>query len=307
VSGVSYREYLPCGPLREHVRAFFTFTPPGEGNAERRTIIREVRLGAEDPFASPLIADGHVSLAVSLGRAYRADGSWHVDPAGVRAEVIGAMSQVREVSLAERAEMVGVYFRAGQVSLLTSTAAGELTDRIVKLDELWGASGWALAEDLAEQKRDADRLELLETFLIERMERSGGAKRRISACALPALTESVLQCRGRTTVEHLATAAGVSRQHLAREFRENVGVAPKLYCRLARFRATLAYAGRGGRADWAEVAAEMGYADQSHLIAEFREFSSLTPESFTRGRYFHPLLQRRFGADSIFPISPRRS
>jgi AraC-like DNA-binding protein len=84
----------------------------------------------------------------------------------------------------------------------------------------------------------------------------------------------------------------VSRQHLTRVFRERVGVGPKLYCRLARFQAGLVYAGGGPAVDWAEAALDLGYADQSHMIAEFREFSSLTPQMLAARRWFHPFIER---------------
>ena len=92
------------------------------------------------------------------------------------------------------------------------------------------------------------------------------------------------------SVRKLAEAAGVSRQHLSRVFREVIGVSPKRYCRLARFHAGLAYAGAGAGVQWAEVAADLGYADQSHMIAEFRELSSLTPDALATQRWFHPFI-----------------
>ena len=64
-----------------------------------------------------------------------------------------------------------------------------------------------------------------------------------------------------------------------------------MYCRIARFHATLRYAGGRDNSLWAQVATEMGYSDQSHMIAEFRRFSSLTPEMLTSGRWFHPFIE----------------
>lgn len=92
------------------------------------------------------------------------------------------------------------------------------------------------------------------------------------------------------SVSRLAEAAGVSRQHLTRVFRGTIGVSPKRYCRLARFHAGLAYAGAGTGFQWAQIAAELGYADQSHMIAEFRELSSLTPDALSTRRWFHPFI-----------------
>ena len=54
---------------------------------------------------------------------------------------------------------------------------------------------------------------------------------------------------------------------------------------------------------WARVAAELGYADQSHMIAEFRELSSLTPERLATERWFHPFILE---AKSVVSPSRRR-
>jgi AraC-like DNA-binding protein len=67
----------------------------------------------------------------------------------------------------------------------------------------------------------------------------------------------------------------VGERQLERVFREQVGVTPKGYARLARFQASLALA-RGG-ARWAEVAARAGFADQSHLVREYRALSGASP------------------------------
>jgi len=41
---------------------------------------------------------------------------------------------------------------------------------------------------------------------------------------------------------------------------------------------------------WSRLAARLGYADQSHFIAECREFAGLTPEQLARGDRFHPFI-----------------
>jgi methylphosphotriester-DNA--protein-cysteine methyltransferase len=133
------------------------------------------------------------------------------------------------------------------------------------------------------------RIDALESLLIERLREQ---RRRTASVDVAGLAASIEQRAGHVTLEQLAHEAGISRQHLTRLFRERVGVTPKLYARLARFQSGLAYAGSGEPADGADAALALGYADQSHWIAEFKEFSGLTPHRFAARRWFHPFVER---------------
>jgi AraC-like DNA-binding protein len=285
---VCYREYRPCAPLRDSVRAFFSFVAPDANDAPRGARMREVLFEAGDSFCSPLFADGHASIVFSFPRACRADGVWHASATAPRAHLIGPMTMVGSSSLEERPEMLGAYLRASAATRITGVSAAELTDRIIPLEDLWGPSACSLAANLSEMN-EAARLDHLESVLFQSITHAPSSPVNLD---IPGLTALVFQHRGQVSVQHLADAAGTSRQHLTRIFRETVGVSPKLYCRLARFHATLRYRHHGGHTPWAQVAIEMGYADQSHMIAEFRHFSSLTPEMLVTGSWFHPFLER---------------
>jgi AraC-like DNA-binding protein len=89
----------------------------------------------------------------------------------------------------------------------------------------------------------------------------------------------------------MARAAGISRQALTRTFKQEVGVSPKLYCMLTRFQSGLIFTGRGKNIEWARAAVDLGYADQSHMISEFRRFSSLTPHELASAHWFHPFIE----------------
>jgi AraC-like DNA-binding protein len=85
-------------------------------------------------------------------------------------------------------------------------------------------------------------------------------------------------CRqgGRIDVARVAGSLGVTRQHLARRFATHVGVTPKTFCRVVRLWRLLRRTA-GGRVNWAGLAAELGYSDQPHLVAEFRRLTGVTP------------------------------
>ena len=55
-----------------------------------------------------------------------------------------------------------------------------------------------------------------------------------------------------------------------------VGVGPKLLCRLLRFQQVFRAVDQNV-AEWAGIAFECGYYDQAHLINDFRQFAQQTP------------------------------
>ena len=282
-----YREFLPCTALRDEVYAIFSFGPDPSGATACRPLLREIAF-PDARFCSPQFADGHVSLVFELGHTCEADGRWCPDSSGVRGTVTGPMSRVGRTEGTDRPEMVGIYFRPARVHSFLRVAVSELTDNAVGIDDLWGTTGSRLASELCELD-ESGRIDRLESTLLAHL---GTGRPRTGSLRLERLAASVLRRQGRVTVGAMAQATGVSRQHLTRQFRSHFGIGPKLYSRLARFQSGLVYAGCGERIDWAQAALDMGYADQSHMIAEFRQFSSLTPQQLANGDWFHPFIER---------------
>jgi len=130
-------------------------------------------------------------------------------------------------------------------------------------------------------RSDAERLALLTQALYARLGAAAPGAR--AAIALASRAVATLQASGGALrVEALASQLGVSRQHLGAQFRDHVGLSPKLFARICRFRAARAAAlasatGQHGL-DWANLALASGYFDQSHLIRDFQDFTGASPE-----------------------------
>jgi AraC-like DNA-binding protein len=110
---------------------------------------------------------------------------------------------------------------------------------------------------------------------------------RLSAAAPPDArvlhaVETLTAARGELPVRALAARVGLSERQLERVFDERVGYGPKTFGRILRMnRAVESIArtavGRGRMGSWASFAREWGYADQAHLIREFRALTGVTP------------------------------
>jgi methylphosphotriester-DNA--protein-cysteine methyltransferase len=86
--------------------------------------------------------------------------------------------------------------------------------------------------------------------------------------------------QGRAKIAEVARTVGLSMRQLERRFRAVSGLTPKQFARVRRVRATALALVEEGRVDWAARAAEMGYADQSHLTREFVNVTGRSPVTF---------------------------
>jgi len=278
---VRYCEIAPAAPLRGVVDAFFCFAAGAPAPSGARRVTRSASFASADEICPALFADARASIVFDFSGSWRVDGLWR--PGAEPGFAIGAMTRGRASAFSPRVHAIGAYLRPGRIAAMTGVPARELTDRIVPLAELW-RDARELGERLTDARDDALRVDLLEATLLARAARVPTPHALLD---LPALAGLVERSGGALPIGRLASGAGVSRQHLARRFRDELGMSPKTASRLARFRRVLAAA---RPESWAQLARDAGYADQSHLIAEFREFTGQTPRALRSADSFHPFL-----------------
>jgi AraC-like DNA-binding protein len=89
-------------------------------------------------------------------------------------------------------------------------------------------------------------------------------------------------------VGKVAADLGVLPRTLRRRFTAQVGLGPKRFARVQRLQRVVRSLGEQARVDWAAVAARHGYADQPHLVDEFRQLVGVTPTEYLRSRIDGP-------------------
>jgi len=149
-------------------------------------------------------------------------------------------------------------------------ACWELSETVVALEDLWGRDAARLEERLRQTTSWDERFAVVDRALSHRC----GGGRTINPEVAYSWAQ-ILSNRGQVRVEHLAEELGWSRKRLWARFREQVGCTPKRACQLVRFDHA-AHQLAAGHAP-ALVAAECGYADQSHLHRDVIGFAGTTP------------------------------
>lgn len=88
---------------------------------------------------------------------------------------------------------------------------------------------------------------------------------------------SIRRAGGQVCMTELAESAGISDRQLRRQFIGTTGLSPKQYARMVRHLRAIMMAEDSGDPDWAGIAAECGYTDQSHLIRDTKSLTGISP------------------------------
>lgn len=259
---LSFHEFEPPPALREHVACFW--------GAE----IRAVEVG----HLHQVIPDGCVGLIASR----RADGAAQLTLQGPRLDALW-------IPVYPGDRFWGVRFWPDAGALLLGQPAGALLGALEPAIARLGPRAVSFARRLAECDAAAAAGAAWEELLAP----------MVSACppldtVVRTAVLAIVVGRGEAPLADLAAAVGLSPRQLQRRFSAAVGLSPKQFARVRRLRSALLHVVEGTPVSWAAVAADLGFADQAHLIREFGALAGLTPVAVAER-------VRQIGLDGVRP------
>lgn len=204
-----------------------------------------------------------------------------------RGWVSGTHSEYIVIDALPDSSMMGVHFKAGGAPAFLGLPADELRDQVVQLDAIWGSSAAELREQLLATPGPRLKFRILERFLLGLLARRlpDPAQERKVFWALHRFSENTEI----SSVANVVHELGMSHKHFIHRFRREVGLTPKLFCRIQRFQQVLSQLTRRRTVEWAEVAHGCGYFDQAHFVHDFQAFSGLNPSAYrSRGALEYP-------------------
>ena len=194
-----------------------------------------------------------------------------------RAEVSGVNTGKFSRVMQGHGRVFGLKFKPGGLHPFLQASVSTLTDRVVPAAQVFGQSILLLAAQLR---------------LLETPEAMAAATSDYFAAHLPEpdthvelstrLVQTIFDDPSILTVETLAERSGLSVRSLQRLFKNYVGASPKWVIRRYRLHELLERFHSGDVFDGAQLALDLGYADQAHLINDFRELAGYSPHQYIR-------------------------
>ncbi|MGA9583819.1 MAG: helix-turn-helix domain-containing protein [Terracidiphilus sp.] len=263
-----YLERIPAAPLNQAIRSLWYAQVSNMAHRRER-----------------ILPTGRTQIILNLARDFLLD--CPEDESNLRmppALVIGARSVYEIVDTSDMADLIGIVFTPGGFTPFASDAAHLFSNQSIALCDVWGSHAFSLRDHLRELQSPQKRLECLEQFLYARFTtRLGHRFSRRSAEVEFALRN--FECIPNVaSVKETARQIGWSERRFSQVFRERVGFAPKVWCRIQRFQRAVRQLHAGAEMRWAELALDCGYYDQSHFANEFRAFSGVDVSTYSARR-----------------------
>lgn len=267
--------YRPPAPLSAYVDQFWYYAGFMRGHAKER-----------------LLPTGTIELVINLHedevRTYDPDDLERCVryPGSV---VVGAHSRYFVLDTAEQNDVIGIHFKPGGAFPFLAPPADEFRNTHVDLEAIWGLETRHIREQLLAAATPEARFAVLENALLARINRAP----QTHAAVLHAL-RCIDSAPHLHTIGGLTERLGLRPKRFIQLFTQQVGLTPKVYCRIQRFQRVIGMVGRQRQVDWADVAAGCGYYDQAHFIRDFRAFSGLNPGAYLgqRGEYHNHVPMR---------------
>lgn len=215
----------------------------------------------------PLIANGYPSITFQLTDPAR------ILSAGRRSEQLVLYGQnTRPIQLYTAGEItvIAYFLYPYMLQPLFGYPAKELADRSIDLSYSPLAKEMNLKEQLLNAPSLDQRLQAMNQYISRLNKREVNG--RISFA-----TRLIQQGNGASLLMNLQKELYVTERTLQRLFEEHIGLTPKMYSRVCQFNAAFRQLNQHQFTGMAGIAEEYGYADQSHLIRAFKDFTNYTP------------------------------
>ena len=185
---------------------------------------------------------------------------------GLRA--VGTMTGEQRFCYPAGTRIAGVRFHPGMAGTFLRVAPADLTDGIVRMEDVWGTEARTLEERLRQARSPGETMRLL---------LAGIPKPDASPNSVQRAIEAITAGHGTSDLELVARQANLGVRQFRRRCLEESGLAPKHLSRVLRFRYACELARNSQQPEWTSIALEAGYFDQAHLIRDFHEFAGGSP------------------------------
>ncbi len=172
-------------------------------------------------------------------------------------------------------DMISVTFQPQAAKIFFQIPVNQFYNKNISVEDTDDIELKDLGKRIADTQDDNLCICFIEDFLIRRL-------CNFSEYNLSRITAAVdkINAQSKIFINELSDLTCLSNKQFGRVFSEYIGINPKEFIRIIRLQRALFMLQKSSNDNYAQLAFDCGFYDQSHLIKEFKEFSGYTPNEY---------------------------
>lgn len=192
-----------------------------------------------------------------------------------RSVVCGVSTSKFTRVLEGKSQVFGIKFTPAGLHPFLKSSLAELTDGGAPLERVFGEEVRGLEELLVSSSDEEERIAATNAFLLSLAPEVDKTMELANQLVARILQEPEIQ-----TVDDLASRSALGKRTLQRMFNQYVGINPKWVIRRYRLHELVERLKSGERLELSQLALDLGYFDQAHLINDFRSIAGYSPTQY---------------------------
>jgi AraC-like DNA-binding protein len=221
-----------------------------------------------NPFVLPLFANGTPTLLFQTVKGQIKNNSNYLT-------LFGQTVLPDTLTIHDNFTLIAYFFKPYLVNSLFGVLAQELTDKPIDLKLLSSTKTADLQEQLLNAASTNKMISLLDNYIFRLAE-----KIKIDIQLIKYATQQIAITPRKEILAAVQNKLCVTERTFQRMFEKNIGISPNQFRRIAQFNSAFQQLNRRQFTNMSDIVFGNGYADQSHYIRAFKEFTNITPNEF---------------------------
>lgn len=234
---------------------------------ERILVIENYQIAT--PFSLPLFANGLPTLLFKSTKGTIGNSS------NTYLTLFGQTILPETLTFTEDFTLIAYFFKPYSLLSIFGVTAQELTDKPIDLKLLAPKKTIKLQEQLLNSDTIENRIILLDNYISNLI-----ANSKSDCPIIKYAANKIASNPSKEVLILVQKELHITERTFQRMFEKNIGIAPNLYRRVCQFNSAFQQLNNRNYLKLSDIAFKNGYADQSHYIRSFKEFTNLTPKDY---------------------------
>ncbi|PSL03383.1 helix-turn-helix domain-containing protein [Cecembia rubra] len=222
------------------------------------------------PFSLPLFANGKPTLLFQTTKGTIKSSSNYLT-------LFGQTILPEQITFAENFTLIAFFFKPFALTTLFGFSAQDLTDNPINLNLIQPPNASLLQEKLLNSKTVDEMVAILDDFIFTLT-----TKIKTDNKLIKYATNLIAENPSKEILKKVQDELYVTERTFQRMFEDKVGLSPNQYRRIAQFNSAFQQLNQHQFKLFSDIAFNNVYADQSHFIRAFKEFTNMTPKEYLK-------------------------